>query len=73
MFLVLVPLVVGIAIAESYALPLVMVAALFVLMIVAAAWTMPRRLTWGYVAMAIMLFGYLLAELRAPTTTIQTI
>ena len=70
MFLVLVPLVVGIVIAESYALPLVMVAALFVLMIVAAAWTLLRRIAWGYVAMAIMLFGYLLAELRAPTSPV---
>lgn len=70
MFLVLVPFVAGILIAESYALPLMMVAVLFVLMIVAAAWTMPRKITWGYAAMAIMLCGYLLAELRAPTSPV---
>ena len=70
MFLVLVPLVAGIVIAESYVLPLMMVAALFVLSIVTAAWAMPRRITWGYVALAIMLFGYLLAELRAPVSSV---
>lgn len=70
MFLVLVPFVAGILIAENYALPLMMVAVLFVLMIAVAAWTLPRKMAWGYVAMAIMLCGYLLAELRAPTSSV---
>ena len=57
MFLVLVPFVAGILIAENYALPLMMVAVLFVLMIAVAAWTLPRKMAWGYMAMAIMLTG----------------
>ena len=70
MFLALIPFVAGIVTANCYVLPLMIVVALFVLSLLAAVVAMPRGVTWGYVALALLLAGYLLTELRAPVATL---
>ena len=69
MFLALIPFVAGIVIANCYALPLLIVVTLFGLSLLAAVVAMPRGVTWGYVALALLLAGYLLTELRSPVAT----
>ena len=70
MFLALIPFVVGIIIANCYVLPLTIVVVLFVLSLLAAVVAMPRGVTWGYVAMTLVLAGYMLTELRSPVATV---
>ena len=72
MFLALIPFVVGIIIANCYVLPLTIVVVLFVLSLLAAVVAMPRGVTWGYVALALLLAGYLLTELRTPVATMPS-
>lgn len=66
MLLVLLPFVAGILLASSFTLPVLgVVVALCVA--VALGWlTQSRRMSWGYVAVALLLFGYLVAEYRTP-------
>ena len=66
MFLALAPFVTGIVVADCYALPLWLVVGLFLLSVVVAVVAMPRKVALAYIAMALAMFGYMVAELRAP-------
>lgn len=70
MFLALVPFIAGVALADCYALPLWLVAGLFLLSVIVTVVVMPRKVVLGYVALSLALFGYLVAELRAPAEPI---
>ena len=67
MFLVLLPFVAGIVLSEYYALPIVLVTGLVLLAAVFTVVAITRRVALAYVAMVLLLVGYLLAELRNPT------
>ena len=64
MLVVLIPFLLGILVADSFVMPLgVALAALLVLSIV--AWILlPRGVAWGYAAVALVLLGYVVAELH---------
>ena len=66
MFLALVPFITGIVVADCYTLPLWLVVGLFLLSVVVTVVAMPRKVALAYVALALSMFGYLVAELRAP-------
>lgn len=66
MFLALAPFVTGIVVADCYALPLWLVVGLFLLSVVVTVVAMPRKVALAYVALALAMFGYMVAELRAP-------
>ena len=67
MLVVLVPFVVGILLAEHFVVPLYLAVALFLISVIIAYISMPRKVVWGYVALALLAFGYVVAELRAPS------
>lgn len=66
MLVMLLPFTLGIVLYESYVIPLVAVlVALFVASL--CAWLfLDRRVSWCYAALATLLLGYTMAELRAP-------
>ena len=66
MVVVLVPFVAGILLAEHFVVPLYLAVALFLVSVIVAYIAMPRRVVWGYVAFALVAFGYVVAELREP-------
>ena len=70
MLVVLVPFVAGILLAEHFVMPLYLAVALFLISVVVAYVAMPRRVVWGYVALALVAFGYTIAELRAPNVAV---
>lgn len=70
MFVVLLPFVLGIILADYVVLPLWLALGGLLVMVVLTAVAMPRRVVWGYVAMSLLLFGYTVAELRAPVTAV---
>ena len=70
MLLILIPYIVGVLLAESYALDVVWSIGLCVAALVCAAVAMPRRVTWGYVAVALLLLGNIYATLRTPSVEI---
>lgn len=67
MLVVLVPFVVGILLAEHFVVPLYLAVAIFLISVIIAYISMPRKVVWGYVALALLAFGYVVAELRAPS------
>lgn len=56
----------GIVLYESYVLPLVAVVGIMLLATLAAWFLIPRWPAWCYAAVALLLLGYTMAELRAP-------
>lgn len=66
MFLALAPFVTGIVVADCYSLPFWLVVGLFLLSVVVAVVAMPRKVSLAYIALALAMFGYMVAELRAP-------
>lgn len=70
MLVVLVPFICGIVAADVLLLPLYVVLALLMAVCVAAWIVLPRGVAWGYVAMALILLGYVVAELRHPASNI---
>ena len=70
MLVVLVPFVAGILLADHIVVPLYLAVALFLISVVVAYVAMPNRVVWGYVALALMTFGYIVAELRAPSVAV---
>lgn len=70
MFLVLLPFVVGVLLADYFVVPLYLAVALFLCSVFIAYVAMPRRVVWGYVAVALIAFGYTVAELRAPSVAL---
>lgn len=67
MLVVLLPFVAGILLAEYFVVPLYLAVALFLISVIIAYISMPRKVVWGYVALALLAFGYVVAELRAPS------
>ena len=67
MLLVLLPFVVGVLLAEHFVVPLYLVIALFLASVTLAYISMPRGVVWGYVALSLLSFGYVVSELRAPS------
>lgn len=67
MLLVLIPVTAGIVIADSYVLPLYAVLATMLGGVVVAWLCSTRYVRWCYIGIALIAFGYLIAELRAPT------
>ncbi len=65
MLVVLVPFVAGILLAEHFVVPLYLAVALFLISVIIAYISMPRKVVWGYVTLALLAFGYVVAELRA--------
>ncbi len=70
MLVVLIPFVVGILIADNFVLPFTLVAVFFFVTEFVAWMLLPRDIAAGYVAMALILFGYLDAELLRPIANI---
>lgn len=70
MLVVLVPFVAGILLAEYFVVPLYLAVALFLISVIVAYLSMPRRVVWGYVAFALLVFGYVVAELRQPSVAV---
>ena len=70
MLVVLIPFICGIVAADSFVLPLYLVLALLMTLCVVAWLLLPRGVAWGYVAMALLLLGYVVAELRHPASNI---
>ena len=70
MLLVLLPFVAGVVLCNSVVIPLVwLIVALFVATV--GAWLLlPRRVAWCYVAFALLLLGYITAELRRPVASL---
>ena len=70
MLLVLLPFVAGVVLCDSVVIPLVwLIVALFVATV--GAWLLlPRRVAWCYVAFALLLLGYITAELRRPVASL---
>ena len=66
MFLALLPFVAGIVLSEYFVLPVIVVAGLILLTGIFAVVTIERPVALGYVAMALLFVGYLLAYLRDP-------
>ena len=66
MLLVLIPFALGIVLYEYYALPLTVVLATLAITSICAWLLLPHRVAWGYIALALVIFGYAIAELRAP-------
>lgn len=70
MLVVLIPYVLGIVLADSYVVPLWLSLAVLIVTVLTAAITLQRRVSLGYIALALLMFGYVVAELRAPMTTV---
>lgn len=70
MFVVLIPFVLGIILAEHFVLPLWLAGGVLLGGVVLAAISMPRKVVWGYITVALLMFGYVVAELRAPATAV---
>ena len=70
MLVVLVPFVAGILLAEYFVVPLYLAVALFLISVIVAYLSMPRRVVWAYVAFALLAFGYVVAELRQPSAAV---
>lgn len=70
MLVVLIPFICGIVAADSFILPLYVVLALLAVVCVVAWLVLPRGVAWGYVAMALLLLGYVVAELRHPASSV---
>lgn len=66
MLLVVVLFGLGIVLYESYVLPLVAVVSIMLLAVLATWFLIPRWPAWCYAALALILLGYTMAELRAP-------
>jgi hypothetical protein len=61
MFLVLLPFVVGVLLADYFVVPLYLAVALFLCSVFVAYVAMPRRVVWGYVTVALVAIGYTVA------------
>ena len=70
MLIVLIPFVVGIAIADRVVLPLWLVVTSLVLILIIARMVLHHGVVWFYAASAMLLFGYVMAELRHPLSPI---
>ncbi|MBQ2240480.1 MAG: ComEC/Rec2 family competence protein [Alistipes sp.] len=70
MLVVLVPFVSGILLAEHFVVPLYLAVALFAVAVILTYIAMPQRVAWGYAALALLAFGYTIAELRAPSVAV---
>lgn len=70
MLVVLIPFVLGIVLAEHFVLPLWLACGVLLGVVVLAAIAIPRKVVWGYIAVALLMFGYVVAELRAPATAV---
>lgn len=66
MLLIVAPFILGILLYESYVLPLGAVICVMLLVALATWLLIPRWTAWCYAAVAIILLGYTIAELRAP-------
>ena len=64
--LVVVPFTLGIALYEHYALPLTATLIALIITTIGAWLLLPRRVAWCYIAIALVMLGYAVAELRAP-------
>lgn len=70
MLVVLIPYVIGVVIADCYVVPLWLALAVMIATVVTATFALQRRVALGYIALALVMFGYVVAELRAPATAI---
>lgn len=64
MLVVLVPFVVGIIFAQSYVMPLWCVLGGVLVSLAGAILSMPKRVSYGFMALALMLLGYLAVEVN---------
>lgn len=71
MLVMLLPFVLGITLYESYALPLIAVLSMLLISGLGAWLLLPRKIAWCYASVAILLFGYIMAELRAPRPSLD--
>ena len=71
MLVMLLPFVLGITLYESYALPLIAVLSTLLISGLGAWLLLPRKVAWCYASVAILLFGYIMAELRAPRPSLD--
>ena len=65
----LLPFVAGILLANYFVVPLDVALLLFVAAVLIAYLTLYNRVVWVYAAVALVAFGYCMADLRAPRST----
>lgn len=70
MLVVLLPFVAGIVLADYFVVPLVVAIPATLLFALMAALVMPRRVAWGYIVVALAMFGYTMADLRMPRSSV---
>ena len=70
MLIALLPFLLGILLADYFVVPLALALTLFVISIVLAYLTLYRRVVWAYIALALVAFGYSVAEMRAPISAV---
>ena len=69
MLIALLPFVAGILLANYFVVPLDVALLLFVAAVLIAYLTLYNRVVWVYAAFALVAFGYCMADLRAPRST----